>query len=132
MKKILVIEDDPSLAVLYRILLSTNGYSYEVASNGLDGLEKVWNEEPDLVLLDRKLPDISGLQVLQVLQSDPRSNRIPVIMTSILPPEDAMPRGGSIQGVIEFHAKPFYVDHLMQHISRMLAAAEPQPQLIPA
>ncbi len=78
---ILIIDDDPALRCILRARLAKGeGYQVEVAENGLDGLDAARSANPDVVLLDWKLPDINGLSVLRQLKGAARSKGIPVIM----------------------------------------------------
>lgn len=64
MKKILVIEDDPTFAKMLEVFLGKHGYQVHTSTKGLDGIEKAEKTKPDLILLDYRLPDIDGIEVL--------------------------------------------------------------------
>jgi len=80
MKKILIVEDEKAQQILYEEELSEMGYSLQIASNGEEALQMARSERPDLVILDIKMPGISGLDVLQDLLND--EPRIPVIINT--------------------------------------------------
>ncbi len=80
MKKILIVEDEKTQQILYEEELSEMGYSLQIASDGEEALQMARSERPDLVILDIKMPGISGLEVLQDLLND--EPRIPVIINT--------------------------------------------------
>ncbi len=80
MKRILVVEDEESQQLLYQEEISDMGYQVEIATTGEQALEKVKKNRPDLVILDIKLPGISGLETLRTMLND--NPEIPVIINS--------------------------------------------------
>lgn len=82
--KILIIEDDIPLRDMYRERLEMEGYNVEVASDGEEGLAKAVEFQPNLILLDLMMPKISGLDVLDILKSTPKTKDIPVIVLTAL------------------------------------------------
>lgn len=83
-KKIFLIEDDPSLSKIYNARLGKEGYAVFLAAEGFEGLRRVGEEEPDLVILDLILPGMSGFEILRQLKSDPKTKHIPVLVLTIL------------------------------------------------
>lgn len=77
---VLLIDEDPTTADMYRMRLELDGYHVAVASDGKTGLELALTTAPDLVYLDLCLPHIDGFQVLQRLRADPDGARIPVVI----------------------------------------------------
>ncbi len=82
MKKILIIEDDPIVANVYRNKLAVEGYQAEVAPDGEAGLKSVRTFQPNLIILDLMLPTISGLEVIRKVRSEPEFAKIPIIVFS--------------------------------------------------
>ena len=82
--KILIIEDDPLINKMYAEKFSRDGFKVEVARHGLEGLEKLKAQPPDLVILDIMMPGISGLQVVDEMKRDPRLEKIPIVVLSNL------------------------------------------------
>lgn len=78
--KILLTEDDPIVAELYRVRLDREGHDVNVAVDGQNALEGVRREPPDLILLDIRMPRLSGIGVLEQLRADPDLKDIPVVM----------------------------------------------------
>ena len=80
--KVLIVDDDQSLATIISVALEKEGFTTVVSYSGKDGLEKTKSEMPNLVLLDQVLPDISGNQVLKEIKIDEKTKAIPVLMLS--------------------------------------------------
>ena len=80
--KILIVDDDNSLATIISTALEKEGFMTIISPTGRDGIEKARSENPDLILLDQVLPDISGNQVLKELKMDEQVKNIPVLMLS--------------------------------------------------
>ncbi|NIP31745.1 MAG: response regulator [Candidatus Dadabacteria bacterium] len=89
MAKILVVEDDENLRFIYSKNLIKKNYIVESVDNGMDALEKVGEFGPDIILLDIMLPDLNGLELLQLLKDQPKYRNIPVLMiTGISDPNE--------------------------------------------
>ena len=81
-KRILIIEDEPTIADYLSIYCRAEGYEVSYERDGLEGLACFQAEQPDFVLLDLKLPKISGLEVLRCIREDERTRLLPVIVLS--------------------------------------------------
>ena len=79
MSKILIVDDEKALRDMYGTILTSDGFEVVKAKNGMEGCNLAVKEKPDLILLDYKLPDITGLQVLQNLKTD-LEKEIPVLL----------------------------------------------------
>lgn len=66
--KIAVIEDDPAISSMYEMKLSSSGYSVTTANNGISGLEVIQKNKPDLILLDLRMPEMNGDEMLKRLR----------------------------------------------------------------
>lgn len=78
--KILIVDDDPSIRLLYKEELEDEGYNVLIASSGEEALRLFEDEDPDLVTLDILMPDMDGIQVLRKLKE--KKPRLPVIMST--------------------------------------------------
>jgi two-component system, OmpR family, phosphate regulon response regulator PhoB len=88
-KKILLVEDDTSLAAVYRSRLELEGFDIREVNNGEDALTAAIEFKPDLILLDAMMPKISGFDVLDILRNTPDTTNIRVIMlTALSQPKD--------------------------------------------
>jgi DNA-binding response OmpR family regulator len=115
-KHILVIDDEESMRKLVARALETEGFSVMLASGGEVALELMEEREPDLVILDIKMPGMNGFQVLEVIRQ--RSD-IPVIMLSGLG-EVTTIRDALIIGADDFLRKPFYARELLARVKAKL------------
>lgn len=80
--KILVIDDEPNIRLLVSIFLGGEGFKILQASNGIEGLEVARKERPSLILLDLRMPKMSGFEVLKALRKDEATKKIRVIVVS--------------------------------------------------
>ena len=80
--KILLVDDEPSIAKVVGKRLELAGYEVVVASDGQDGLQKAQTQAPDLVILDIMLPKLNGYEVCTMLKGDKRYQQIPIVMFS--------------------------------------------------
>src|SRR5215475_16036672 len=88
-KRILIVEDDRLSLIVLRQLLTAQGYEILESSEGWDGINRARNEQPDLIVMDIKLPDISGFDATLLLKNDDRTKAIPIIaVTGCVTPED--------------------------------------------
>ena len=81
-RRILVVEDDNTLANMYRAALSFAGYEVDVAGDGLTALEDIDTDHPDLVVLDLNLPQLGGDRILSEVAATPDTRDIPVIVVT--------------------------------------------------
>ena len=95
-KKILIVEDDKFLRELIAQKLQKENYEIVEAMDGEEGLKKIKEEKPDLILLDLILPEIDGFAVLRQIKEDPILAQIPVIILSNLGQETDIKRGLSL------------------------------------
>ena len=83
-KKVLIVEDEPTLSGAMKAKLEKEGYVVAIAKNGLEGLQMVSTEKPDIVLLDIVMPVMDGISLLRNLRRDPQAGGVPVIVLSNL------------------------------------------------
>lgn len=114
--KILVVDDDPDIREILKDRLDSLGYSVVSAENGQEALDKVSQEEPDLMFLDLQLPLLNGLQVLKRLKEYPELGVI--IITAFGTIEKAVE--AMREGAYDFITKPFSPDHLDLVIKKAL------------
>ena len=118
-KRILLIEDEDMVATIYRARLTRAGYAVELAADGETGLNLLRQSTPDAVLLDAHLPRMDGLQVLQLIRSDPKLAMLPVILcTAALNPrmqEEAL-LAGAVRVLDKTAITPLQVVEAMQSL----------------
>ena len=119
MSKILVIEDEANLQKLAKANLTASGYQVLVAGNGEEGLKLAQLEHPNLILLDLRLPGMSGWDVLMVLKTDRKLQKIPVIIMTATVPQGGEYKFPSMR-TAGYLVKPFSVDELLRQIKQVL------------
>ena len=108
-KTILVVEDDKFLRELIVQKLIREGYEVKEATDGEQGIKKIKEEKPDLVLLDLILPGIDGFEVLSKMKEDSGVSSIPVIVLSNLGQKEDVEKGlslGAVDYLIKAHFTP--------------------------
>lgn len=108
-KKILIVEDDRFLRELISRKLLNEGYNIAEAVDGEEGIKKIKEEKPDLVLLDLILPGADGFEVLTKTKADSSVSSIPVIILSNLGQKEDVERGlklGAVDYLIKAHFTP--------------------------
>jgi two-component system, sensor histidine kinase and response regulator len=119
LSRILVVDDNEDLVEMLSAVLSLEGYEPHPAYNGVDALRAMTTHEPHLVLLDRALPDLDGLEVCARLKEVDPSRFLPVIMVTAAARRDDK-LAGLAQGVDDYITKPFDMDELIAKVRVML------------
>jgi DNA-binding response OmpR family regulator len=116
MKKILLIEDTPDMRNLLQSNLAARGYAIEMADDGEKGLARAYQNQPDLILLDVRLPGMSGWEVLAKLKSDNALKTIPVIVMTASENLDDETRALDL-GAVCYFTKPFSLKDFLSKIN---------------
>ncbi|QCO55208.1 response regulator transcription factor [Pseudorhodobacter turbinis] len=116
---VLVVEDEDNIALALDYLLTREGYSHDRVANGSEALPRIRDMQPDLVLLDVMLPEMSGYEICQAMRLDPDMGAIKVLMMTA--------RGSAIErkkglalGADGFISKPFELGELRAEVRRLL------------
>jgi len=117
--KILIVEDDTSLAEVLDYNLRQEGYQTQVARDGQQGLREIRLHCPDLVVLDLMLPMIDGLEICRILRADPAMQELLVLMLTARSEETDQLVGFSV-GADDYVTKPFSIKVLLQRINALL------------
>ncbi|MBN1994727.1 MAG: response regulator [Anaerolineae bacterium] len=117
--KILYVEDHPAQSDIMRQMLEFSGCEVVLAGSGEEGIEKAQTEQPDVILMDLRMPGMGGIEAIRYLKNDPAVADIPVIVisawTSRRNREDALKAGASI-----FIAKPVDTKRLLNEINNLV------------
>ena len=124
--RILLVEDDPGNAGLFRRNLERGGYQVLVAADAKTALQLARQERPDLMTLDVNLPDTDGFALLEQLKQDPATAPIPVIMLSVV--EDT--GRGLLMGAVDYLHKPADEQELLSRVRSIVRTQEPQVVLV--
>jgi two-component system alkaline phosphatase synthesis response regulator PhoP/two-component system response regulator VicR len=122
-RKILVVDDERHIVRLVEINLQRAGYDVVTAYDGIEALEKVEQEKPEMLVLDVMMPRMDGFEVLAKLQSDPATSDIPVIMLTAKA-QDADIFQGWQSGVSSYLTKPFNPRELITFVERIFQSLD--------
>jgi diguanylate cyclase (GGDEF)-like protein len=117
--RILVVDDEPDIAIMIKVNLRSAGYDVAIASNGEEALAQAQEMPPDLVLLDIMMPGVDGFEVLRTLGRDPRFATTCVIMVTAKPLQADKVRAIT-QGADDYIVKPFDPVELLIRVKRIL------------
>ena len=118
--KILIVDDVMSNVLLLKVLLTNEKFAIATASNGRQALEQVEKENPDLVLLDVMMPDMSGFEVAQHLKSNPNTADIPIIFLTALNSTADIVKGFQV-GANDLISKPFNKEELIIRVTHQIS-----------
>jgi len=125
-EKVLVVEDKPEMIqILTDYVLGPQGYVTLTALNGEEGLHMALSEDPDLVILDLRMPKMSGLQVLQSLRE--QQCPVPVIVITAYGSEEVVVRALRL-GANDYVAKPFELDEMINVVERVLSRSKQEKE----
>ena len=119
-RKILTCDDEKHIVRLIQVNLERQGYEVITAFNGVECLEKVKEDRPDLIVLDVMMPEMTGFEVLETLKSDPETENIPVIMLTARAQDSDVLRGWQ-SGVECYLTKPFNPMELIAFVKRIFS-----------
>ena len=128
-QRVLVVEDDPAIARLLEVELSEAGYAVELAGTGADGLAAIERDEPVIVLLDVRLPDIDGLSVCR--QARRSGHGMPILMLTALDRVGDRVVGLDA-GADDYLAKPFAIEELLARLRALVRRATPERRVLEA
>lgn len=117
MKTILIIEDEFGIALLLATVLEDEGYRVFTAANGRQGLDRLAESRPDLVISDMMMPTMDGAAMARTMRTDPAYRDIPLIMMSALPESAVRER---FDGYDAFLTKPFLEPLLLKTVKALL------------
>ena len=107
--RVLFVEDDPAVAQMYKLKLELDGYSVEVAVDGVQAVQMATERPPDIIFLDIRLPKMDGLGVLEALRRDERTSKVPVVILSNYSERELVERGlrlGALEYLIKSQTSP--------------------------
>lgn len=118
-KKVLVVDDEVDLAQLLSFHLVQAGYTVVMAHDGEEGYQKYEQEQPDLIILDLKMPKLNGFEVCRKIRREKKDTQIPIIMLTALQ-DDADRLIGKVVGAQRYMTKPFKMDDLLQEVEWLM------------
>ncbi len=120
MAKILIAEDEPDIRELVAFTLRFAGYEVATATNGEEAVQMTARENPDLILMDVRMPRMTGYDACRAIKADPRFKDIPVVFLSAKGQESEI-KAGLEAGAEEYLLKPFAPDQLTERVREILA-----------
>jgi CheY-like chemotaxis protein len=120
MVKILVAEDERDIRDLITFLLTYAGYMVVASPNGEEAVRQAKMEIPDLILMDVRMPRMTGYEACAMMKTDPRLKDVPVIFLSAKGQDSEIEAGLQV-GADEYLLKPFAPDQLIQRIQMTLS-----------
>ncbi len=122
MQTLLIADDDPDLRLLLQTTLENPAYRILEASDGESALHLVRQEQPDVVILDRMMPKLDGLDVAQAVLADPAIRDIPLILLTAME-QSAAVGGEPVPAVFAYLVKPFSPLQLLETVRQALDGA---------
>jgi DNA-binding response OmpR family regulator len=119
---VLVVDDDPVIQKLLQVNFEMEGYTVLLASDGVEGLERVRADRPDIVILDVMMPRMNGLEVAAALKDDAATAGIPIILLSAKAQESDL-RAGETTGAEDYVTKPFDPLQLLERVAALIGRA---------
>ncbi|MGF1505379.1 MAG: response regulator transcription factor [Anaerolineae bacterium] len=119
--RVLCIEDDPAMIELVTLILKNRGYDVRGASSGQEGLDLINDFEPNLILLDLMMPDMSGWDVYTQIRANDGTREIPVIVVTAKAQNIDKVLGLRIAKVQDYIVKPFSPAELIESVEKVLS-----------
>jgi CheY-like chemotaxis protein len=128
-KRVLIVDDNPDLRRMLAALLERRGYMISLAASGKEAIQRAISAKPDLVLLDLKLPDMSGMDAARALLKNPQTAQIPIVGCSASwGPE--WREAAMSAGMVEYLEKPLPFGKIETIIEQaILLQRQPSPRL---
>jgi two-component system phosphate regulon response regulator PhoB len=117
---VLIVDDEPDQVEMYRLGLEASGLRVAGAFTGADALRRARGERPLTIVLDVRLPDMSGWEVCAALKRDPRTQQIPIIILTAAA-EPSLQEQAQAAGCAASLLKPCFPDELARHIRAVVA-----------
>jgi DNA-binding response OmpR family regulator len=118
-KKILIVDDDPGILSMLKLMLRLEGYEVVVCEESLKVLDKIVSEDPDLVMLDAMMPHLDGLTILNLVQSRDLPKKPPVILLTGNVDESYIKQALNA-GASDYLMKPFVKEDLLDRLQALV------------
>jgi two-component system alkaline phosphatase synthesis response regulator PhoP len=131
MPNILVAEDEPDISNLIALTLKFGGLEVISTSNGVDAVSHAQEDDPDLIILDVRMPRMSGYEACRRLKADESTAGIPIVFLSARGQENEV-KAGLAAGGVDYILKPFAPDELIERVKELLNTHAPEAVASPA
>ena len=122
-KRVLIVDDEPSILISVEFLMKREGYEVSVARDGDLALERIREERPDLVVLDVMMPKLNGFEVCEAVRADPGLSGVRILMLTAKGREAEMTKGLSV-GADAYIAKPFSTRDLVDRVNTLIESGD--------
>ncbi len=120
-RRILVVDDEPNIALSLNYLMERAGYSVRIAADGEEAIEAVKEALPDLILLDVNMPKMNGYEVCELVRTNPQWKHIPIVMLTAKGRDIEREKGLAV-GADEYITKPFSTQEVVEKVRVILEA----------
>jgi len=124
MKRILVVDDEPSIRRLLKVALTGRGFDVQEAEDGLQAMGMIAAEKPDLIVLDVMMPGLTGHEVHDRLRQRPETKELPILFLSAAGTFEEQHREIAADPFSDYLPKPFKPSDVAEHITAMLDPAK--------
>ena len=118
-KEILIVDDEPNVAVPIQFLMEQQGYRVMIAGRGEDALDLIYQYKPDLLLLDIMLPGIDGYEVCEIVRLNPNFRKVKIIFLTAKGREEEIAKGLAL-GADAYITKPYSNAELVAKVKELL------------
>lgn len=125
---ILIVDDNAQNIQVLGTILKNENYDVTVAMEGLEALEYLIKEKPDLILLDVMMPKMNGYEVCRIIKKDKKLKKIPVIFITAKTGSEDVVKGFSV-GAVDYISKPFNADELLARVETHLELSRSREQI---
>ncbi|MPY86360.1 MAG: response regulator [Luteitalea sp.] len=126
MPRVLVVEDDTDIADLVMLYLQRAGHEVQCLHSGSDALRVIHESPPDLLILDRMLPGVDGLEIVRLVRTAPALKSVPILMLTARAAEAERVQGLEV-GADDYVTKPFSAKELVARVAALLRRASASP-----
>lgn len=119
--RVLVVDDDDLNREVMEAFLSLNGYTVTITGTGKRAVELCRRQKPNLIILDLRLPDISGIEVCEIIRADSSIKNIPILMITGMSDPEVRQQALSA-GVTRYMQRPFDGDDFVEEVKAILLA----------
>ena len=120
MHKIMIVDDEESLRELIKALFVPEGYKVIAASSGIECLELLKTEKPDLILMDMMMPEMNGKETIERIRHNPSIKKLKIVMLTVVGLPEIGKKILDKLGVLNYIAKPFDNDNLIKIVKNTI------------
>jgi len=125
---VLLVDDERDQVEMYQLALEVSGFDVVPAYTGREGLERARERTPDAVVLDLRLPDITGWEVAAALKADPRTRAVPIIILTAAA-SLTLPQEAAAAGCAAYLTKPCFPDVLARTVRDVIEGKRTSPEV---